>query len=195
MVIRPKSIATVVVFFAGVPASSSTPTDASVRIASVRNGMISDTAPTKVVLPAPNPPAITIFVDAAVELSERAEATQSPSDQFSPFFHQRDVMQGRQHAKITRLHQVADQNTSDSHRKLQSGSDLCHRWRCRTELYDVRPHVAHRPGVVLCRLKGFDRCLERQLNARSGAPGRKGIRPYQIRLISRCRRRCFHRAS
>jgi hypothetical protein len=26
--------------------------------------MISDTAPTKVVVPAPNPPAITIFVDA-----------------------------------------------------------------------------------------------------------------------------------
>jgi hypothetical protein len=31
-------------------------------MASVRNGMISDTAPTNVVLPAPNPPEMTIFV-------------------------------------------------------------------------------------------------------------------------------------
>jgi hypothetical protein len=37
--------------------------------------MISETAPTKVVLPAPNPPAITIFVDAVVWQSECAEAT------------------------------------------------------------------------------------------------------------------------
>jgi hypothetical protein len=32
----------------------------------VRNGTISDTAPTNVVLPTPKPPAITIFVDDAV---------------------------------------------------------------------------------------------------------------------------------
>jgi hypothetical protein len=42
----------------------STPAEASVTIASVRSGMISETAPTNVVLPAPNPPAMTIFVDA-----------------------------------------------------------------------------------------------------------------------------------
>jgi hypothetical protein len=40
------------------------PAEASVTIASVRNGMISETAPTNVVLPAPNPPAMTIFVEA-----------------------------------------------------------------------------------------------------------------------------------
>jgi hypothetical protein len=43
-----------------------------VTIASVRNGMISDTAPTKVVFPTPNPPAMTILVDAASRLSECA---------------------------------------------------------------------------------------------------------------------------
>jgi hypothetical protein len=59
---RPKSIATVVVFFNGVAANPSRPRDALVTIASVRSGMISDTAPTNVVLPAPNPPEMTILV-------------------------------------------------------------------------------------------------------------------------------------
>ena len=64
-VMRPKSIATVVVFFIGVASRPSTPSDALVTNASVRSGMISDTAPTNVVLPAPKPPEMTIFVEAA----------------------------------------------------------------------------------------------------------------------------------
>lgn len=39
--------------------------DRAVTLASVRSGMISETAPTNVVLPTPNPPAMTIFVEAA----------------------------------------------------------------------------------------------------------------------------------
>ncbi len=39
------------------------PADASVITASVVSGRISDTAPTNVVFPTPNPPATTIFVD------------------------------------------------------------------------------------------------------------------------------------
>ena len=69
---RPKSIATVVVDLAGVASSASTPADMLVTIASVRSGMISETAPTNVVLPTPNPPAMTILVDAASRLSECA---------------------------------------------------------------------------------------------------------------------------
>jgi hypothetical protein len=38
--------------------------------ASVRSGMISETLPTNVVLPAPNPPEMTIFVEAAAHPSE-----------------------------------------------------------------------------------------------------------------------------
>src|ERR671917_928047 len=56
-VMRPKSIATVVVVLSGTMAVSSTPTDSEVMCCSVVSGGISDTAPTKVVLPAPNPPA------------------------------------------------------------------------------------------------------------------------------------------
>ncbi len=69
---RPKSIATVVVFFFGVASRPSTPSDALVTNASVRSGMISDTAPTNVVLPAPKPPEMTIFVEAVSRLSERS---------------------------------------------------------------------------------------------------------------------------
>src|SRR5690606_20096575 len=62
-VIRPKSIATVVVVFPAVCVRSSIPADADVITASVRSGLISDTDPTNVVFPTPNPPAITIFAD------------------------------------------------------------------------------------------------------------------------------------
>jgi hypothetical protein len=63
-VILPKSIATVVVRLSGVASSPSRPAEALVTSASVRSGMISETAPTNVVLPAPKPPEMTIFVDA-----------------------------------------------------------------------------------------------------------------------------------
>src|SRR5215468_979597 len=60
---RPKSIATVVVVLPGTCRVSSTPTPADVMIASVVSGTISDTDPTSVVLPAPKPPAMTIFAE------------------------------------------------------------------------------------------------------------------------------------
>ena len=60
IVIRPKSIATVVVVLFRSPGSS-TPTDRLVITASVVSGVISETAPTAVVFPTPNPPAMTIF--------------------------------------------------------------------------------------------------------------------------------------
>jgi hypothetical protein len=56
-------MATVVVVLFGVFAKSSTPALASVITASVVRGTISETDPTKVVLPTPNPPATTIFAE------------------------------------------------------------------------------------------------------------------------------------
>src|SRR4051812_3004841 len=64
---RPKSIATVVVTFSSTPRVSSTPTPAWVIVSSVRSGRISLTEPTRVVLPTPNPPTITIFTAAATD--------------------------------------------------------------------------------------------------------------------------------
>src|SRR3982750_1961046 len=75
---RPKSMATVVVVLFGVAVRSSSPTEAEVITASGRRGTISETAPTKVVLPAPNPPDTTIFVEREGRRSEPLKATEHP---------------------------------------------------------------------------------------------------------------------
>src|SRR5689334_12311448 len=62
MVIRPKSSATVVVSLASTPARSSTCALGALSGSSVRSGLISVTAPTAVVLPAPKPPATRILM-------------------------------------------------------------------------------------------------------------------------------------
>src|SRR5689334_9153528 len=89
MVIRPKSIATVVVPLPGTFDESSTPTPAEVITASVVSGSISETAPTSVVLPTPKPPATTIFAEVisfgrAPGRSEPAKSTQHPFQQVHP---------------------------------------------------------------------------------------------------------------
>jgi S-adenosylmethionine synthetase len=65
-VIIPKSMATVVVVFRPTPVMSSTPMLRSLSISSVYSGRISLIAPTRVVLPAPNPPAIRILAVAGI---------------------------------------------------------------------------------------------------------------------------------
>src|SRR5262245_44852351 len=62
-VMRPKSMATVVVVLPWMWRVSSVPIDALVIAASVRRGSISEMAPTKVVLPTPKPPAMTNLTD------------------------------------------------------------------------------------------------------------------------------------
>src|SRR5882724_3379794 len=57
----PKSMATVVVVLAGVWPTSSTPAAADVISDSVVSGVMSEMDATVVVLPTPNPPAMTIF--------------------------------------------------------------------------------------------------------------------------------------
>src|SRR4029079_18605541 len=85
MLIRPKSIATVVVVLPGTCRLSSPPTPAEVMIASVVSGVISETDPTSVVLPTPKPPAMTIFADVTRpddgRMSEPAKSTQHPFKQ------------------------------------------------------------------------------------------------------------------
>lgn len=61
--IRPKSIATVVVDFSRTPSRSSTGTDASLSRSSVCSGRISDTESMRVVLPTPKGPAIRILTN------------------------------------------------------------------------------------------------------------------------------------
>ena len=72
MVMRPKSIATVVVVLLDTLLVSSMPTLAVVMAASVVSGGMSERVPTMVVLPTPNPPAITIFTDIGGGSSSRS---------------------------------------------------------------------------------------------------------------------------
>ncbi len=62
-------MATVVVLLSGVADRSSWSWLASVMTASVVSGMISETDPTKVVLPTPKPPATTIFAEIVAEVA------------------------------------------------------------------------------------------------------------------------------
>jgi len=60
------------------------PAEALVMTASVRSGLISETAPTNVVFPTPNPPATTIFalvVERAAPPLELAKSTEHPFEQ------------------------------------------------------------------------------------------------------------------
>src|SRR6201990_2810948 len=68
-------MATVVVLLSGTCDRSSTSVLATVIMASVVSGVISDTEPTKVVLPTPNPPATTILTDVIAGASVRGWAT------------------------------------------------------------------------------------------------------------------------
>src|SRR5438046_1931322 len=87
-VTRPKSIATVVVVLSGTCDRSSTPALAAVMTASVVSGVISETDPTKVVLPTPKPPATTILTE-VIAVSpvvfgaglELAKSTEHPFEQ------------------------------------------------------------------------------------------------------------------
>src|SRR6516225_4781326 len=85
---RPKSIATVVVVLSGTWDRSSTPSLAVVITASVVSVVISETDPTKVVLPTPKPPATTILTDVIAasagsprRRSELAKSTWLPFEQ------------------------------------------------------------------------------------------------------------------
>src|SRR3954470_23610747 len=131
IVIRPKSIATVVVDLPGTCRVSSTPTPAVVMIASVVSGVISDTEPTSVVLPTPNPPAMTIFADVTRPgderwgvMSEPPKSTQHPLQQFSSdrvvVVERRRFVDGDQ---TVRRH-VGDQNARDTERQLHACGDL-----------------------------------------------------------------------
>src|ERR1700728_3877011 len=62
IVIRPKSIATVVVRLSSTPTIMSMLVPGRLSSSSVRRGFISVSAPTRVVLPTPNPPAIRILM-------------------------------------------------------------------------------------------------------------------------------------
>src|SRR5919199_3309094 len=135
MVMRPKSMATVVVSLPGTLDASSTPSPAEVMTASVVSGSISLTAPTSVVLPTPKPPATTIFAEVislgwAPARSELAKSTQHPFQQIHPLresFHGSGTVQRQQPIGD----HVRDEHTSHAQRQPAAGRDLGQRLRPR----------------------------------------------------------------
>src|SRR5690606_18496224 len=130
---RPKSIATVVVDLFGVAARSSMPVLASVIIASVVNGTISETEPTNVVLPAPKPPATTILAEVIVfgaawrGALKPTESTQHPFHQHKMRFGVLAARCGPVHGHQARVRRIADQHSRHSERHSEHRSDLGHR--------------------------------------------------------------------
>src|SRR5918996_551953 len=116
-VMRPKSMATVVVVLSGSQLASSTFTLTEVIAASVLSGTISETAPTKVVFPTPKPPEMTILTDFGCPLtpvsSKGADAIDQPPDQLLVLGCRRGRLQ---HAVGD---QIADQHPRDTYRNLQ----------------------------------------------------------------------------
>src|SRR6478609_3882122 len=141
-VMRPKSMATVVVVLPETWLRSAMPAEAEVMTASVRRGLISETAPTSVVLPTPKPPATTILAEVVARLGaaalELAKSTEDP-------FEQRDV---RRTARLARggglvdgdqagLGQVCDEDAGDPERDARQRGDLGDRLDLAAQRHDA----------------------------------------------------------
>src|SRR5258706_16034551 len=122
MLIRPKSITTVVAILLSTPVMSSVPTLASVRYSSVCNGMISLHEPTRVVFPTPNPPATRIL---SANGRGRSECPKSIDhrlqDAVVGWVDLRVGLEGRDEVG---LQQVPDQDPHDADREVEPGRDL-----------------------------------------------------------------------
>src|SRR5690349_6374844 len=102
------------------------PSDSLVTRASVRSGLISDTEPTRVVLPTPKPPATTIFVEAVARppALERTSSTEGPFNQIQSLIARRAVGHRCLHPHVALLHQVPEEHADDADRHLEGGRHL-----------------------------------------------------------------------
>src|ERR1041384_7725700 len=120
MVTQPKSMATVVDVLSVVLPGTSIPAAASVISASVVSGMISEIAPTAVVLPTPKPPATTIFTGmgglgggAVAVDAESGERTKSIDHSQDGFRVVGGVHVARVYVEMAGRPQIADQDLGD----------------------------------------------------------------------------------
>src|ERR687896_1570063 len=157
-VMRPKSIATVVVFLSGTAAVSSIPTDSEVMCCSVVRGGISDTAPTKVVLPAPNPPATRSLSGISSRpaggggrrrVSTRTESIEQPSQNLMTGAAVTVGGSWQVDLQVAAVGQVADEHPGHPDRDPQGGPDLGQGPGPGTQL-DNRPRLGLEggPGAV-----------------------------------------------
>src|SRR5690349_12804660 len=126
MVIRPKSMVTVVVRLASTPDRSSEWVLAEVSTSSVCRGRISLTVPTIVVLPAPNPPATRIFIAVGTDRARSSRMTEAKDHRLEDVV-VRDVAGGHsgRHADDGALvEQVGEQHPDHTEGKPGAGGEF-----------------------------------------------------------------------
>src|SRR3954447_11369648 len=193
IVMRPKSIATVVVSLPGTLEASSMPTPAEVITASVVSGSISETAPTRVVLPTPKPPATTIFADVISRTgesprSELPKSTQHPLQQIHP------LREGFLRSGTVQRQQAVGDHVGHQHTGHPEGQPAA----CGDLRERLRPRLAQHGDAVLvvpgepglrdrARARDKDR-LDGDVAARLGTAAGDRVRPHQrpagvVRLV------------
>src|SRR5690349_4295086 len=137
-VIRPKSMATVVVVFVRTSPALSTPAPRVVMAASVVSGGISEMAPTRVVLPTPKPPATMILTGTGAGVdtggSECVDSIDQPHDQRRVVG---GVDGGLARLQVTLGGEVTGEHRGDAEGELEQCGDLDDRLRGSAEVRDV----------------------------------------------------------
>src|SRR5690606_3456947 len=169
-VMRPKSIATVVVSLFGCPGSM--PTLAVVIRSSVRSGSISLTDPISVVLPTPKAPTTSTLTDRATVGARccpeavRSELAESIENLLQDVLAWQDVrLVVGTDRQVSRVDQVGDHDRHEADGKLQVRSHLCERERAAAQLHELTLHPARR-REQRSALHGTDERLRSQRVAR-----------------------------
>src|SRR5689334_21590104 len=186
-------MATVVVVLSWTWLRSSIPADADVITASVRSGLISDTAPTNVVLPTPKPPATTILAEVVDHTDcapyagcgcdvELPKSTEHPLKQCHIRLAARLAAARLVDGDHTGLGEVGHEDPGHAERDGEQCGDLGHRLDLARQMAD--PLVFRQQSRVLTRVGGrADHGLYGELVARPGAATGHGVRPNQ-RLVA-----------
>src|SRR5882672_1156642 len=142
MVMHPKSSATVVVVLFGTCPVRSMSALTDVIAASVRSGGISEIAPTVVVLPTPNPPAMTIFTGVGGRRLPAAGSANGFESTNDPFDHAK-VLGGLgvwpPNDDIAERGEIGDQHPGDADMHAELGGDLGNGHGGLAQVDDVAP--------------------------------------------------------
>src|SRR2546423_3744969 len=187
-VMRPKSIATVVVTLARTCEASSTPADSVVIAASVVSGGISDTAETNVVLPTPNPPATTSFTDVTRRIVERR--SEGPDTLDHPREYRELQLDGVAVGdfEAAGLDEITDEDHRDAERHPDLGRALGDRARFPTPVDGARVLEREMPRRVVDGLHHGLEAQRRVVGARAAAGEHE--RPHEVGRARFARREC-----
>src|SRR5215472_2798487 len=144
IVMRPKSIATVVVDLRSSPSRSSNSELGSLSASSVRSGRTSLTEPTRVVLPTPKPPAMRILI--ATGTDSRSPVGSELAKGIGHLLQDPQIAEpdrrGRLDAHEAAFSQVSHENADDAQREVEGGRQVGDRYWSQAELQ-------HAPVLVL----------------------------------------------